>query len=89
MPVVVDLPKSAIDTVMTIRVHVASVRVATGLREADGDRQLAVATPSGLPGAGTCRRAAGVAVVKRREEAESTLNMMVYVLVLVCFIIKV
>ena len=45
---------------MTIRVHVASVRVATGLREADGDRQLAVATPSGLPGAGTCRRAAGV-----------------------------
>ena len=45
---------------MAIRVHVPSVRVATGLREADGDCHLAVATARGLPGAGTCRRAAGV-----------------------------
>ena len=53
MPVVVDLPQSAVDAVVRVGIDISSVRVATTLREADGDRQLAVATASGLPGAGT------------------------------------
>ena len=79
MPVVVDLPQSAVDAVVRVGIDISSVRVATTLREADGDRQLAVATASGLPGAGTrgCTTGLGGGE-EQREGSEDFEHVLVY-----------